>query len=151
MTVDDCAAISEVVSALLDVEDPVRGAYSLEVSSPGLDRPLTRPKDFHRFAGFEVKVELARLVDGRRRLRGVLKGTRAGDDGPVALIDDDGREWAVPLAEIAAAKLVLTDALVQAAMKGTLPGALTGPGCDGQGDDEGEAAAAHAVAGNRGG
>lgn len=125
MTVEDCAAISEVVSALLDVEDPVPGAYNLEVSSPGLDRPLTREKDFRRFAGFEARIELARLIDGRRRLRGPLGGTRAADDGGVlVLVEENGEEHAVPLAEIAAAKLVLTDELVKAAMQGRLPAAL---------------------------
>mgnify|MGYP001040009333 CR=1 FL=1 len=125
MTVDDCAAISEVISALLDVEDPVDGAYTLEVSSPGLDRPLTRAKDYQRFAGFEVRVELGRLIDGRRRFRGRLAGTRAAEDGGLqVVIDEAGTEYAVPLAEVASAKLVLTDELVKAAMNGRLPPAL---------------------------
>ncbi|WP_044564255.1 ribosome maturation factor RimP, partial [Azospirillum sp. B4] len=74
MTVDDCAEISRAVSALLDVEDPIDVAYTLEVSSPGIDRPLTRPKDFERFAGFEVRVETSQPVDDRRRFIGMLKG-----------------------------------------------------------------------------
>lgn len=125
MTVEDCAAISEVVSALLDVEDPVPGAYSLEVSSPGLDRPLTRPKDYDRFAGFEVKVELHRLIDGHRRMRGRLVGTRQAEDGGLdVVVATDEEEVVVPFAEIATAKLVLTDELVKAAMNGNVPSAL---------------------------
>src|SRR3546814_4228364 len=81
MTVEDCAAISRAVSALLDVEDPIRGAYVLEVSSPGIDRPLTRARDYERFAGYEAKVELRRTMDGRRRYRGRLMGLQAGPGG----------------------------------------------------------------------
>ncbi|MGF1627012.1 MAG: ribosome maturation factor RimP [Alphaproteobacteria bacterium] len=126
MTVEDCSSVSDVVSALLDVEDPVPGAYNLEVSSPGLDRPLTRVKDYERFAGFEVKVELERMIDGRRRFRGLLVGTRpaAAGEGLEVVIESEGEQHAVPLAEIAAAKLVLTDDLVKAAMHGVLPTAL---------------------------
>lgn len=128
MTVEDCAAISEVVSALLDVEDPVKSAYSLEISSPGLDRPLTRAKDFDRFAGFEAKIELVQVTEGRRRLRGPLAGTRTGTDGEtLVLIRVDGDEWAVPMAEVASARLVMTDDLVKAAMQNRLPPALAAP------------------------
>src|SRR5712675_2493030 len=74
MTVDDCADISRSVSALLDVADPIAGAYTLEVSSPGIDRPLVRPEDYERFTGFEARIELARPVDGRKRFRGRLLG-----------------------------------------------------------------------------
>src|SRR5258708_25130091 len=74
MSVDDCAQISRAASALLDVEDPITGAYDLEVSSPGIDRPLTRLQDFERFAGFEAKLETDRLLDGRRRFRGRILG-----------------------------------------------------------------------------
>ena len=76
MTVEDCAEISRLVSALLDVEDPVPGAYTLEVSSPGLDRPLMRIGDYDRFAGYEARVETRRLIDGRKRFRGRLNGVR---------------------------------------------------------------------------
>src|SRR4051812_41161005 len=72
MTVDDCAAISRAVSALLDVADPIASAYTLEVSSPGIDRPLVRPEDYDRFAGFEARIELSQPVSGRKRLRGRL-------------------------------------------------------------------------------
>jgi ribosome maturation factor RimP len=115
MTVDDCAAISHAVSAVLDVEDPIEGAYSLEVSSPGIDRPLVRPDDFVRFAGHEIKAELDQPHDGRKRLVGRLDGL--GEDGHV-LLEIDGAEWRVPFARIKKAKLVLTDALIAAALKG---------------------------------
>jgi ribosome maturation factor RimP len=110
MTVDDCTEISRSVSALLDVADPIAGAYMLEVSSPGIDRPLTRPEDYDRFAGFEAKVELGRPLDGRKRFRGRILG-RADDH--VRLIDD-AREVRLPLADIAKAKLVITDDLLKA-------------------------------------
>src|SRR5437763_12585344 len=74
MTVADCADISRSLSALLDVEDPIAGAYTLEVSSPGVDRPLVRPEDYDRFAGFDAKIELAEPLDGRKRFRGRLLG-----------------------------------------------------------------------------
>jgi len=75
MTVDDCADISRAVSAVLDVEDPLPGSYTLEVSSPGIDRPLVRSQDFERFTGFEAKIETARPISGRKRFRGKLLGT----------------------------------------------------------------------------
>jgi ribosome maturation factor RimP len=110
MTVDDCTEISRSVSALLDVADPIAGAYMLEVSSPGIDRPLTRPEDYDRFAGFEAKVELGRPLDGRKRFKGRILG-RADDH--VRLIGDAG-EVSLPLADIAKAKLVITDDLLKA-------------------------------------
>jgi ribosome maturation factor RimP len=114
MTVEDCADISRQISALLDVDDPIEGAYSLEVSSPGIDRPLTRPKDFEAYAGFEAKLETAEPVDGRKRFRGKLLGL--DEQGRVKLAAE-GREWAVPLTIVKGAKLVLTDELIAAAMQ----------------------------------
>lgn len=110
MTVDDCADISRTVSALLDVADPIAGAYTLEVSSPGIDRPLVRREDFARFAGFEARIELNETRDGRRRFRGKLLGVE-GDT--VRLLVDDA-PVALPLAAVARAKLVLTDELLAA-------------------------------------
>ncbi len=110
MTADDCAELSRAISALLDVEDPVPGEYVLEVSSPGIDRPLVKPADFQRFAGFETRIELVRPIDGRSRFRGRLEGL-AGD--AVKLIVD-GESLALPLADIARAKLVLTEDLIAA-------------------------------------
>lgn len=114
MTVEDCADISRQISALLDVEDPIEGEYSLEVSSPGIDRPLTRPKDFEAFAGFEVKLETHEPIEGRKRFRGKLLGL--DEQGRVKLVAD-GVEWAVPLTIVKGAKLVLTDELIAAAMQ----------------------------------
>lgn len=110
MTVDHCADISRAVSALLDVEDPVSGAYTLEVSSPGIDRPLVRAGDFERFSGHEAKVEMHGLVEGRRRFQGRISGI-SGDS--VLLATKDG-EVALPIEDIQQAKLVLTDELLAA-------------------------------------
>lgn len=114
MTVEDCADISRQISALLDVDDPIEGTYSLEVSSPGIDRPLTRPKDFEAYAGFEVKLETHEPIEGRKRFRGKLLGL--DEQGRVKLVAD-GVEWAVPLTIVKGAKLVLTDELIAAAMQ----------------------------------
>jgi ribosome maturation factor RimP len=111
MTVDDCAAISRAVSVLLDTEDPIPGAYELEVSSPGIDRPLTRPRDFERFAGHEAKIELRDAIDGRRRFRGLLKGV---EDGNV-LLELEQEVARLPYDGIETAKLMLTDELLAAA------------------------------------
>jgi ribosome maturation factor RimP len=108
MTVDDCAQISRSVSALLDVADPIAGAYMLEVSSPGLDRPLVRPEDYDRFAGFETRIELAAPQDGRKRFKGRLLGR----DGAEVRLVTEGGEVRLPLAAIARAKLILTDDLL---------------------------------------
>ncbi len=110
ITVDDCADISRAVSALLDVDDPIDRAYSLEVSSPGIDRPLTRLKDFVRYAGFEAKIELDTLLNGRRRFRGILGGV----EGELVKIETDTGPFDIPFAEIRESKLILTDALIEA-------------------------------------
>ena len=110
MTVDDCAAVSRSVSALLDVADPIASAYTLEVSSPGIDRPLVRPEDYDRYAGFEARIELSAPHEGRKRFRGRLIG-RA--DGTVRLAAESG-EVQLPFADIARAKLILTDDLIAA-------------------------------------
>jgi ribosome maturation factor RimP len=111
MTVEDCAEISRALSAVLDVEDPVPGSYQLEVSSPGIDRPLLRAADYERFAGFEARLELRRPMDGRRRFRGRLGGI---ENGRVCVVEPAG-EFRLPLEEIGKAKLVLTDELIAAA------------------------------------
>jgi ribosome maturation factor RimP len=112
MSVEDCADISRALSALLDVEDPVAGTYTLEVSSPGIDRPLVRARDYERFAGFEAKVETREPFDGRKRFRGRLLGV--GEESQVRLLTETG-EISLSLANIKAAKLVLTDELIAAA------------------------------------
>jgi ribosome maturation factor RimP len=112
--VDDCAKISRAVSALLDVEDPISGEYVLEVSSPGIDRPLTRLKDFERWEGYEARVETDELIDGRRRFKGVLEGVAEGE---VLLAIPEGT-IGLDYAMIADAKLVLTDALIAESLAG---------------------------------
>ena len=111
LTVDDCASASKAISALLDVEDPIGGAYNLEISSPGLDRPLTRIGDFERFAGFEAKIEVTVPVNGRKRLRGQVLGV---ENGNVRISRDEGSQ-SVPFETIKKAKLILTDELISSA------------------------------------
>jgi len=113
ITLDDCAKISRSVSALLDVADPIPGTYMLEVSSPGIDRPLVRAEDYNRFSGFEARIELSVPLDGRKRLRGRLVGTREG----VLHISTDGGETRLPLDAVARAKLILTDDLIAASQR----------------------------------
>ncbi|WP_264211829.1 ribosome maturation factor RimP [Leisingera thetidis] len=111
--VDDCAEISNAVSAALDVEDPIIDAYALEVSSPGIDRPLTRMKDFEMFEGYEAKLETAEMVGGRRRFKGELAGTE--DDEVLINIEDQGGIVTIGLKFdwLSDAKLVLTDELIK--------------------------------------
>lgn len=108
MSLDDCAAVSRAVGALLEVEDPLHGPYDLEVSSPGIDRPLTRLDDFTRFAGFEARVQIGTPIGGRRRWRGRLLGV---DGDRVRLATEEG-EIDLPFTGIDKAKLVLTDDLL---------------------------------------
>ncbi len=123
MSVDDCEAVSRAISPILDVEEPVSGAYHLEMSSPGIDRPLVRPSDFTRWAGHEVRVEMAVPLDGRKRFRGILHGVRSEAAGPAATIElmdapqGAGRLYHLPIADMAEARLVLTDALIAESIK----------------------------------
>lgn len=121
MSVEDCGAISRNISPALDVEDPIAAAYHLEVSSPGIDRPLVRRSDFERWAGHVAKIELDAPVEGRRRYRGVLLGVE-GDATSLKL--EDAPEGApdrvqLPLASINDARLVMTDALVAETLRET--------------------------------
>ena len=109
MGVEDCAALSGNVSAFLDVEDPIASGYTLEVSSPGIDRPLVRRRDFARFAGFEARVDLVRPLDGRRRFRGRIGGVTQGG---VRLALTEGGDVELAFDAIGAAKLVLNDELL---------------------------------------
>jgi ribosome maturation factor RimP len=109
MDVEACATLSRALSAVLDVEDPIAGSYTLEVSSPGIDRPLTREKDFARWTGHMARVETAQPIDGRRRFKGTLLGLA---DGSIRLRLEDGKEVPLPLADVTKAKLELTDALL---------------------------------------
>lgn len=115
LTVDDCASVSRAVSELLDEHDPIGGAYLLEVSSPGIDRPLTRLGDYDRWAGFEARIDLERpLESGRKRLQGRIGGT----EGEIVRMAVGAEEVRVPFGDIRRAKLVLTDELLAAAEKG---------------------------------
>jgi len=122
MSVDDCADISHVLSAKLDVEDPIKGAYSLEVSSPGIDRPLMGPADFRRFAGFDARVETVAKIDGRRKFSGRIVDADAAAVR-LAVTDERGGEAtvAIPVGDIARAKLTLTDRLIEASRLNALP------------------------------
>ena len=104
MNVADSATLSRAVSALLDVEDPVSSSYTLEVSSPGLDRPLVRLQHFERFAGYEARIETAMAIDGRKRFRGRLGGI----EGDNVLLQVDKNEWVFPFPDIQKAKLIVT-------------------------------------------
>ncbi len=131
MTAEDCAILSRALSPIMDEADPIEGAYSLEVSSPGIDRPLVRQKDFHDWQGYEVKIELNTPIEGQKRFRGILGGL----DGDNVCLDISGEEETalIPFEMIGAAKLVLTDELIRdslraskAAQKEGTNGALDG-------------------------
>ena len=111
MVVEDCARLSRAISEVMDAADPISGEYTLEVSSPGVDRPLTRLQDFVTFEGHEAKIELDRLAEGRKRFRGLL----AGIEGDQIGIDLEGEDETalVPFAWVIEAKLVLTDDLMK--------------------------------------
>ena len=113
MEVDSCAQISTAVSALMDVEDPIIEAYTLEVSSPGIDRPLTRLKDFDQWAGYNAKIETEQLIDGRRRFKGLL----AGVEGDEILITIDEGTIGLKFDWLADAKLLLTDDLIRLVLR----------------------------------
>lgn len=103
VTVDDCSAVSYQVSGLLDVEDPVPGHYTLEVSSPGLDRPLFQARDFERFAGQEVKIRMRFPIDGQRNFRGLLQGLQGQQ---VVIEGQDGKRVNLPLDQVEQARLI---------------------------------------------
>ncbi|MEK9676829.1 MAG: ribosome maturation factor RimP [Rhodospirillaceae bacterium] len=111
MTVDDCAAISREISALLDVDDPISEAYDLEVSSPGIDRPLVKLKDFDRFVGFDARVEMYDVINGRKKFKGKLIGL-SGEKVEMKMGEE---RVALPYDGIRRAKLLLTDELIEAA------------------------------------
>lgn len=119
MSLEDCAEVSHALSALMDVEDPITGEYALEVSSPGIARPLVRQKDFEDFAGHLVKVELDTMLHGRKRFKGILDGV---EDEHVMIAEESDRNeagdpmvWGLPIDSISEARLVMTDALLEQA------------------------------------
>jgi ribosome maturation factor RimP len=113
MNVEDCAILSHALLDFIEREEPLEGEYELEVSSPGIDRPLTRLMDFARYAGHEAKLELSAPIDGRKRFRGVLLGL----DGNDVAIEAQGQRVRFPFRAVAEAKLVLTDKLIQEDLK----------------------------------
>ena len=137
-SIDDCEQASRAISPVLDLEDPIPSRYHLEVSSPGIDRPLVRAEDFERWAGHEAKIEMATPQAGRKRFRGILEGYA---DGEVRLFIDNpegGTEKVLiglPFDAISDAKLVLTDALIEAARQ-RLPSQTMGDGSEWAGDDD---------------
>jgi ribosome maturation factor RimP len=133
MDVADCAKLSRRLSPLLDAEDPIAGEYSLEVSSPGIDRPLTRWGDFAKWIGHEVRVEIGMPIDGRKRFHGFIAGEK---NGVAELNLKDGGAASIPVDEMVKAHLVLTDALIKAAQaKGQAPAALEEDEIEGDFDD----------------
>jgi ribosome maturation factor RimP len=123
ITVEECAEISRRLSPVLDVHDPIRGQYTLEVSSPGIDRPLVRPSDFEAWAGYEAKIEMKEPISGRKRFRGVLEGIE-GDEVRIEVeLDQLGRQViGLPLGLIGEARLVLTDELIRETLRRTKKG-----------------------------
>jgi ribosome maturation factor RimP len=117
MTIEDCEIISKEISPLLDVHDPIAGAYRLEVSSPGIDRPLVRPSDFEDWAGHEAKIEVTELIGGRRRFRGILEGFEDGEARIEVDLGADGKNViGIPVGLIGEARLVMTDELIREAL-----------------------------------
>jgi ribosome maturation factor RimP len=118
ITVQECAEISRNLSPVLDAHDPISGQYTLEISSPGIDRPLVRPSDFEDWPGYEAKIELKEPVSGRKRFRGVLEGVEDGEVRMEVELDQIGRQViGLPIRMIAEARLVLTDDLIREALR----------------------------------
>jgi ribosome maturation factor RimP len=111
MNVEDCARLSRDISDILDAADPIEGDYTLEVSSPGIDRPLTRLKDFEVYAGYDVRLELDRLADGRKRFKGGLAGVE--DDNIALNVEGEDDTVLIPFDWVIEAKLILTDELMK--------------------------------------
>jgi len=118
MTIEDCELVSRDISPLLDVHDPISGTYRLEVSSPGIDRPLVRPCDFENWSGYEAKIELREPIDGRKRFRGQLEGFEDGEVRIDVDLGEAGRHViGLPVDLVGEAKLVLTDELIREALR----------------------------------
>lgn len=114
MGIEDCGRLSRALSPVLDLQDPIQGEYSLEISSPGIDRPLIRLEDFARFVGHEAKVETAAMIDGRKRFKGVIAGV---DGDEIRLTTPEGDEVRFKISALSEARLVLTDRLIQEDLK----------------------------------
>jgi ribosome maturation factor RimP len=136
-SIEDCTEVSRAISPLLDVADPIASRYNLEVSSPGIDRPLVRAEDFERWAGHDAKIEMARPVAGRKRFKGKLEGVTEGEVRLYVDNPEGGPEpilIGLPFADVADAKLVLTDELIAAAKPKQPKGAL-GDGSEWENED----------------
>ncbi len=117
MSIEDCEAVSRALSPVFDVTDPIEGAYRLEISSPGIDRPLVRRSDFDRYAGHAAHIEMAAPIDGRKRFRGQLLGTD-GDSARIRMTDaGDGADVLLPIDAMSEARLLLTDALIAESLR----------------------------------
>lgn len=116
MQVEDCARLARALSQVLDEADPIAGEYSLEVSSPGIDRPLTRLKDFEAWQGYTAKVELDRMIEGRKRFKGEIDGVE-GDQVALSLEGEEDSVALIPFSWMIEARLVVTDALLEAGAK----------------------------------
>lgn len=119
MSVEGCEELSRILSAVLDVEDPIPGEYNLEISSPGIDRPLTRLKDFERWQGFDAKIELSEAIGGRKRFRGLLQGA---EDGEILVESEvegfsEPQVLGLPFQKVSEAKLVMSDDLIRESLK----------------------------------
>ena len=110
IVVDDCAVVSRAISAVLDEQDPIRDQYTLEVSSPGLDRPLTKLSHFERFIGWDAKIETSSPVENRKRFKGIIKDI---DSTQNIILEVEGTDYAIPFDIVSKAKLVLTDDMLQ--------------------------------------
>ncbi len=129
ITIEDCEAISRQLSPLLDAHDPLPGSYRLEISSPGIDRPLVRPSDFEDWADHEAKIELKEQVGGRKRYRGILEGFEDGEVRMMCTLDQHGTQvLGFPIDLVAEAKLVLTDDLVREALRRAKKGSTDASG-----------------------
>jgi ribosome maturation factor RimP len=128
LTVEECADISRRLSPVLDAHDPIEGQYNLEVSSPGIDRPLVRPSDFVDWAGYEAKIELKELLSGRKRFRGLLEGVQGGEVRIEVEVDEGRQVIGLPIRLIAEARLVLTDGLIREALQRAKKAAKNGGG-----------------------
>lgn len=115
MSAEDCASLSRALSPILEAADPISGSYRLEVSSPGIDRPLVRLKDYHDWQGYEAKIELDRTIEGQKKFKGVLAGVE--DENICIDIEGEAETALIPFAWIQSAKLVLTDDLIRESLK----------------------------------
>jgi ribosome maturation factor RimP len=138
MSAEDCAVLSRALSPLLDEKDPIPGQYRLEVSSPGIDRPLVRLSDYHDWQGYEAKIELDRLVEGRKKFSGVLGGL----EGDTIILDIAGEEEAalIPFSWIKSGKLVLSDELIRESLRAAKAAQTQEAADESVGEDEGDQA-----------